>query len=237
MSMEHWVYINRTMAFTLLATPKYRGYSRFEVITPLHWISETEKYRQHVQFYEARRLPVPRSHLRYLLRSRQLSLGFVVNFSTLLASISKFDLHRCTKYNFAPSLILFVSSSFRFKMNLIVLALLVVYSVTEINGAPSTKFPHELQESSTVATLYLAGDSTMAKGGGGSLAPGTNGWGEYLEPLLTPNITVVNRAIGGRSARSYTREGRFSDIANEVKKGRWGIALHWRVHYRSGSQY
>ncbi|KAJ7161418.1 hypothetical protein C8R43DRAFT_334324 [Mycena crocata] len=50
-------------------------------------------------------------------------------------------------------------------------------------------------------TVYVAGDSTMARGGGGS---GTDGWGQYLGQFLT--IPVVNMAIAGRSARSYTDE-------------------------------
>ena len=48
-------------------------------------------------------------------------------------------------------------------------------------------------------TVWLAGDSTMAKAGGGS---GTEGWGEYLKYSLT--LPVKNNAIGGRSARSCT---------------------------------
>ena len=37
--------------------------------------------------------------------------------------------------------------------------------------------------------------------------------GQYL------NLPVVNQAVAGRSARSYTVEGRFSTIINEVKAG------------------
>jgi len=63
--------------------------------------------------------------------------------------------------------------------------------------------------------LYLAGDSTMAKGGGGSK---TEGWGVFLPYSLT-GITVVNNAVAGRSARSYTDEGRFTTIINAVVSG------------------
>ncbi|KAE8381477.1 SGNH hydrolase-type esterase domain-containing protein [Aspergillus bertholletiae] len=63
------------------------------------------------------------------------------------------------------------------------------------------------------ATIYLAGDSTMAKNGGGS---GTDGWGQYVNDV---SVTVSNKAIGGRSARSYTREGRFDAIADVLQKG------------------
>ncbi|KAJ5793423.1 Lipase GDSL [Penicillium paradoxum] len=68
------------------------------------------------------------------------------------------------------------------------------------------------------ATIYLAGDSTMAKGGGGS---STAGWGEYVTPYTT--LTVSNQAVGGRSTRSYTREGRFDAIAAVVQSGDWVI--------------
>ncbi|KAF1841921.1 carbohydrate esterase family 12 protein [Cucurbitaria berberidis CBS 394.84] len=59
-------------------------------------------------------------------------------------------------------------------------------------------------------TLYLAGDSTMARGNGV-----LTGWGVYLPFSLS--IPVVNKAIGGRSSRSYTVEGRFDEIIKLVK--------------------
>ncbi|KAI0547761.1 GDSL-like Lipase/Acylhydrolase [Xylaria curta] len=74
--------------------------------------------------------------------------------------------------------------------------------------------------SAMAATVYLAGDSTMAKAGGGS---GTEGWGEFLKYSLPSSYTVSNKAIGGRSARSFTREGRFQAIADVVKSGDWVV--------------
>jgi len=64
-------------------------------------------------------------------------------------------------------------------------------------------------------TLYLAGDSTMALGGGGS---GTQGFGEYLKYSFS-NLNIVNDAIAGRSARSYYNEGRFTALADKVVAG------------------
>jgi rhamnogalacturonan acetylesterase len=58
-------------------------------------------------------------------------------------------------------------------------------------------------------TVYLAGDSTMAKA-----SDNTQGWGVYLPYSLT--LPIVNRAIGGRSARSYTVEGRFDTLISTV---------------------
>ncbi|KDN69562.1 putative GDSL-like Lipase/Acylhydrolase [Colletotrichum sublineola] len=73
----------------------------------------------------------------------------------------------------------------------------------------------------TVPTIYLCGDSTMAQGGGG---PRTEGWGQYLQYSFDTSKAVVdNRAMAGRSARSYTREGRFDEVAGLVKAGDWVV--------------
>lgn len=70
---------------------------------------------------------------------------------------------------------------------------------------------------SAVTNIWLAGDSTMAEGGGGS---GTQGWGHYLQYSFDSTKYVVNNeAVAGRSARSYWREGRFQAIADEVAAG------------------
>lgn len=63
--------------------------------------------------------------------------------------------------------------------------------------------------------FYLCGDSTMASGGGGS---GTQGFGEYLKYSFK-DITIINKAVAGRSARSYYNEGRFQAVADLVEEG------------------
>ncbi|KAL1840881.1 hypothetical protein VTJ49DRAFT_7673 [Mycothermus thermophilus] len=60
-------------------------------------------------------------------------------------------------------------------------------------------------------TVYLAGDSTMARTSGQLM-----GWGEYLSRYIT--LPVVNKAISGRSARSFTNEGRFAEIERLVRR-------------------
>ncbi|KAI0536121.1 carbohydrate esterase family 12 protein [Xylaria digitata] len=62
-------------------------------------------------------------------------------------------------------------------------------------------------------TVYLCGDSTMARNGAND--GDTDGWGQYFGTYST--VSVVNKAIGGRSARSYWNEGRFADVASLVK--------------------
>ncbi|KAG9513313.1 putative rhamnogalacturonan acetylesterase, partial [Aureobasidium melanogenum] len=75
-------------------------------------------------------------------------------------------------------------------------------------------------------TVYLAGDSTMAPGGGGK---GTEGWGQYLHYSL--KIPVVNKAFAGRSARSFAREDRFDEIGDLLKKGDFVI-----IEFGSGAE-
>lgn len=74
-----------------------------------------------------------------------------------------------------------------------------------------------LPTATAITNIWLAGDSTMASGGGGT---GTEGWGQYLKYSFDSSEYVVNNeAVAGRSARSYWREGRFQDIADEVSAG------------------
>lgn len=75
-----------------------------------------------------------------------------------------------------------------------------------------------LTQYASATTVYTAGDSTMALGGGGN---GTQGWAEYLGQYLT--IDVVNKALAGTSARSYTYKGLFQNIINTVQKGDYVI--------------
>ncbi|KAJ6533993.1 SGNH hydrolase-type esterase domain-containing protein [Mycena vulgaris] len=63
-------------------------------------------------------------------------------------------------------------------------------------------------------TVYLAGDSTMTANGNND---GTNGWGKFLTSYIS--LPVVNNAIAGRSARSFTVEGRFTAMAANVQAG------------------
>lgn len=63
-------------------------------------------------------------------------------------------------------------------------------------------------------TLFIVGDSTLK-----SNAP-LRGWGQELAQFFDPNkINVVNRAIGGRSSRTFQNEGRWDKVLAELKKG------------------
>ncbi|MEP7075032.1 MAG: rhamnogalacturonan acetylesterase [Acidobacteriota bacterium] len=63
-------------------------------------------------------------------------------------------------------------------------------------------------------TLYIVGDSTL-----NSNAP-LRGWGQELAQFFDlSKINVVNRAIGGRSSRSFQYEGRWDKVLADLKAG------------------
>lgn len=63
-------------------------------------------------------------------------------------------------------------------------------------------------------TLFIVGDSTL-----NSNAP-MRGWGQELAQYFDlSKINVVNRAIGGRSSRTFQNEGRWDKILAELKAG------------------
>lgn len=63
-------------------------------------------------------------------------------------------------------------------------------------------------------TLFIVGDSTL-----NSNAP-LRGWGQELAQFFDQTkINVVNRAIGGRSSRTFQNEGRWEKVLAEMKPG------------------
>ncbi|MEY4386535.1 MAG: hypothetical protein RLY20_1818 [Verrucomicrobiota bacterium] len=64
-------------------------------------------------------------------------------------------------------------------------------------------------------TLFLAGDSTVNNSTKGQL-----GWGKPIANYFDTNrITVVNKARGGRSSRTYKTEGLWDELAVQLKPG------------------
>lgn len=89
-----------------------------------------------------------------------------------------------------------------------------VHAMVALSAITATAKPLANNRRAT-PTIYTIGDSTMAEGGAGNGE--TDGWGQYLGNYTT--ATVVNKAIAGRSARSYWEEGRFQDVADLVADG------------------
>jgi lysophospholipase L1-like esterase len=68
-------------------------------------------------------------------------------------------------------------------------------------------------------TLFIVGDSTVENSNAGHV-----GWGEPLANYFDlTKINVINRAIGGRSSRSYQEEGRWDKVLAESKPGDYVI--------------
>lgn len=81
-------------------------------------------------------------------------------------------------------------------------------------------------------TLFMVGDSTVRNGHGDG-AHGQWGWGEPLADFFdVSKINVVNRAIGGRSSRTYITEGHWADTLALMKSG--DIVLFQFGHNDSG---
>ncbi|MGC4033728.1 MAG: rhamnogalacturonan acetylesterase [Tepidisphaeraceae bacterium] len=70
-----------------------------------------------------------------------------------------------------------------------------------------------------VPTLWLVGDSTMKVG-----TKGQQGWGTPFATMFDPDkVRVINRAIGGRSSRTFVTEGRWDAILQDAEKGDYVI--------------
>ncbi len=64
-------------------------------------------------------------------------------------------------------------------------------------------------------SLFIIGDSTVRNSTAGQM-----GWGDPLVDQFDPaKITVVNRAIGGRSSRTFLTEGRWDAVVAHLKAG------------------
>jgi len=70
-----------------------------------------------------------------------------------------------------------------------------------------------------LATLFLIGDSTVRNGRGDG-ANGQWGWGEPLVDYFdAAKINVVNRALGGRSSRTFLTQGQWDRVLEMLKPG------------------
>lgn len=64
--------------------------------------------------------------------------------------------------------------------------------------------------------IFLIGDSTC-QGYGGEQYPQA-GWGQMLGELFTEDVTVENRAVAGRSAKSYYEDGHLAAVLEELRQ-------------------
>lgn len=67
-------------------------------------------------------------------------------------------------------------------------------------------------------TLYTIGDSTMANKKDPDKNP-EHGWAQVLQSFFKDDIVVVNKAVNGRSTKSFINEKRWDSIYKKLKKG------------------
>lgn len=67
-------------------------------------------------------------------------------------------------------------------------------------------------------TIYGIGDSTMADKANPAKNP-EHGWLQVFPKLVTSNVKVINKAVNGRSTKSFIDEGRWDSIVKVLKPG------------------
>jgi lysophospholipase L1-like esterase len=105
----------------------------------------------------------------------------------------------------------------RHKRLLLSTLLLTSAALAQTEPAPVTPAPtamaHAAHFDPRLPTLFIVGDSTARNNA-------DLGWGDHLAPLFNlTEINVANRAIAGRSSRSYIAEGHWADLLAELKPG------------------
>ena len=96
-------------------------------------------------------------------------------------------------------------------------ASLVVEGLKELNGFPLKKYllKNPIIHFPVKKELYIIGDSTVADGNDTIV-----GWGRELPAFFdTSRITIINKARGGRSSRSYRYEGLWKEVLDSLRKG------------------
>jgi lysophospholipase L1-like esterase len=79
----------------------------------------------------------------------------------------------------------------------------------------AAKLGLEQKKNPALPTLWLIGDSTVKVS-----TKGEEGWGSELPQFFDlSKINVVNRAIGGRSSRTFYSEGRWDDVVKQLQPG------------------
>jgi rhamnogalacturonan acetylesterase len=83
--------------------------------------------------------------------------------------------------------------------------------------------PGTLGEKKDKGVIFLIGDSTV-KNGSGKGDGGLWGWGNYLYSQFdTTKISIRNRALGGRSSRTFISEGLWDKVLANLKSGDYVI--------------
>ena len=102
------------------------------------------------------------------------------------------------------------------------------YGQTPVPGQPGPALPIPDQSNvhqnaalnPALPTIFIVGDSTARNGA-------NLGWGDHFAHYFdTTKVNIANRAIAGRSARSYLNEGAWDAVLAEMKPGDY-VLLQW----------
>jgi lysophospholipase L1-like esterase len=94
-------------------------------------------------------------------------------------------------------------------MRTLSIAALFVLIATACHAADDAK------DQKRLPTLFIIGDSTVRNG-----TRGQGGWGDPIKAMFDPSkIRVENRALGGRSSRTFLTEGLWGKVLDQVKPG------------------
>jgi rhamnogalacturonan acetylesterase len=123
-----------------------------------------------------------------------------------------------------------ISSSFlaRTASSMILSFTLTGFAQAPVAGQPGPALPipdqsnvrHDAPLDPNLPTIFVVGDSTARNGA-------DLGWGDHFAHYFdTTRVNVANRAIAGRSARSYMNEGAWDRVLAELKPGDY-VLLQW----------
>jgi rhamnogalacturonan acetylesterase len=102
------------------------------------------------------------------------------------------------------------------------------FAAAQVAGVPGpnlpvpeqTNVPQDAPLNPALPTVFIVGDSTARN-------KADLGWGDHLAHYFdTTKVNVANRAIAGRSARSYMNEGAWDHVLAEMKAGDY-VLLQW----------
>jgi len=68
-------------------------------------------------------------------------------------------------------------------------------------------------------TVFMIGDSTMADKPDAAAINPERGWGQLFPTFFNEKVAVKNRAVNGRSTKSFIAEGRWAAILEELSSG------------------
>ncbi len=81
---------------------------------------------------------------------------------------------------------------------------------------PALSFAQDADNKPALPKIFIIGDSTAAKGNGET----QQGWGEpFADYFDGEKVTVLNKALGGRSSRTFITEGHWGEAVNEFEPG------------------